>query len=221
MYKQVLKDNKGITDIVEDRSETRKGFLYHSSFDFNHETIGNFYKVINRMVESKPNGTIVEMGCGSSIIAPYLPRTMTYVGLDGNPDSGVFARELNDPRCVNIVLDLTKEYKIEPNLEADFFISFDFFEHMEPENIDFVINKAEKLLAVGGKAFLIVDSMDLDEHLIQKPRQWWLDKFAINAPSWKLYDDPSFMSFYLQNVPPHWSYNVPQQHALLFERKYV
>ena len=218
MYKQVIPENIGITDVVEDRSEKHKGFLYHSSFDFNHETIGTFHKVINKMVEDRPYGTMVEVGCGSSIIAQYLPNTMTYVGLDGNQDSGVFARELGREDRVSLVLDLTEEFRIEPELQGDFLISFDFYEHMEPDKIDYVIQKSENLLARGGKAFLIIDTIPGDTHLIIESKEWWLGKFAMNAPSWRYYEDPNFMDLYWQNVPPHWSFQAKQQHTFLFRR---
>lgn len=217
-YEQLNKENTGITDIHGDFSLTRKGFIVHSSFDFGHHNLGSFCKVVNRFV-AKPEATVVELGCGSTVLATCLPEEATYVGLDANPGAGMYVKELKQDNKQVIILDLTKDFSIWPPLQADYVLSFDFFEHIEYAHIDILQRQIEPLLAVGGKAFFIIDTIDLPEHLIRESEEWWTSKFAQNCPSWKKVEDPELQKFYLQNVPPHWKPNVPHQWVLFFERE--
>lgn len=232
--RQILPENKGIEDINEDvraalpsileghtpdnmtDSPSKPGFKYHSSFDFNHDNIGTFCAVINRLVEEADAKTVIELGCGSGILATCLPKHISYLGLDGNPDSGMFIKQLDQYNKHLIVLDYTREFILEPPPLADVMFSFDFFEHLEEDKTDFAIQKTGELLKPGGLAFFIIDRLPLPEHINIKPYEWWDEKFRRIA-GWEPWDGGAeFLEFYHENKPPHWAQNTEWHNFMLY-----
>jgi SAM-dependent methyltransferase len=233
--RQILPENKGIEDINETvraalpqileghipanmtDSPSKPGFKYHSSFDFNHTNVGTFGAVINWLIAEAEAQTVIELGCGSGILADFLPPATNYLGLDGNPDAGMFVKQMNQDNKHVIILDYTKDFILDPPPLADLMISFDFFEHLEEDRTDFVVQKTGELLRPGGLAFFIIDRLPLPEHINIKPYEWWDEKFRRIAgwTPWEKRDE--FLEFYHKNKPPHWAQNTQWHNFMLYE----
>jgi hypothetical protein len=213
--KQILEFNQGIQDIVGDDSVSHKGFKYHSSFDFTQDKLGLFCNVIKELEVRSNAGTVIELGCGSAVIATCLKPETNYLGLDGNPDSGLFIDRLAQENKSNIVLDFTKEFVLEPAPKADLLLSFDFFEHLPNDKLDFAVEKAGGLLNEGGLAFFIIDRLPLAEHISIYPLEFWREKFErINGWTW--IEDGEFMDFFFSNPCDHWNQNKEWHNYLMY-----
>jgi len=213
--RQIIESNKGIVDIVGDDSLTHKGFKYHSSFDFTVDKLDKFCNVI-RLLEAECGGdTVIELGCGSSVMATCLKEETSYLGLDGNPDAGMYVKGMNKENKHVIVVDFTKEFMLEPTVKADLLISFDVFEHLPEEKIDFVIKQVSRLLKPNGLAFFIIDRLPLQEHITIRDLSWWQNKFeTINK--WRRIESESFMQVLRENPCGHWVQNIQWHNYLLY-----
>jgi cyclopropane fatty-acyl-phospholipid synthase-like methyltransferase len=177
MIKQIMKNNKGITDIDGDVSLTHPGFCYHSGFDFGPEMLKEraYCKFVNNLLEDAK--TVIDLGCGSAALALCFPNDVTYIGIDANPDAGGYTKEPNQSNSYYIVADVTRPFKLDPPVQADLLISIQFFEHIEKQHINFVIERTKDLVKVTGRLFLLIDNLENPAHLIRHERTWWTRKF--------------------------------------------
>jgi SAM-dependent methyltransferase len=223
--RQTNKENQGITDIQHDVSLTRKGFIDHSAVDFTPDALGDFCVFFKKMLPDKDSYTIIEFGCGSGVMATCLPKEVFYLGLDANHRAGPEAIKLNDPNKQFLVADLTAPFTLDPPLEADIIISFDFFEHIEEHNLRNVINSADQLLKKGGSFFSIIDKYPLPEHITRKPIQQWINIFN-EYTNWELVDacaeeyctNKELWEEYKKLKPPFWTAVFLHQMLLRYKK---
>ena len=194
LRRQTNEDNKGIVDLADDNNHslTRQGYLHCSGTEFTPELLGGFGDFISRLVG---DGFVVELGCGSAVISAFCPGG--YLGLDGNREAG------NHCKGEFFAVDLIKPVDFDPPVQADWLLSFNFFEHIEEQFIDNLLENADKLLKPGGKVFLLIDTIDNGpEHVTLKGEAWWderLRKYWVKEEV-----SAEFKKDYLRSVPKHW-----------------
>lgn len=194
LRRQTNESNIGIVDLADDHnhSRTRQGYLHCSGTEFHPELLGGFGDFIARLVGG---GFVVELGCGSAVISAHCKGG--YLGLDGNVDGG------NHCTGEFFAVDLTSTIGFDPPVEADFLLSFNFFEHIEEDRVDAVLQNADKLLKPGGQVFFLIDLIyNGPEHVTLKEDDWWherLQKYWIRD---EVTED--FRQDYLRNAPVHW-----------------
>ena len=223
--KQTNPNNIGITDVKNDKSLTRPGWIEHSGWDFTPELLGDFCIFLKNVLPEKNKYTVIEFGCGSGVMTRCLPESVFYLGLDANQKAGPEIKKLNDPKKQFIAVDLTAPFTLEPPIKADIIMSFDFFEHIEEFNLEPVIKAVDNLLKKDGYFFSIIDRFPLPEHITNKPIVWWLDIFK-RYTNWKLidacasgYNNNSFLwTQYEALRPKFWQGNVKHQMFVRYQK---
>jgi len=228
IIKQIVENNIGITDVVNDGSLTYKGYVHHSGFDFVPELLGNFCKFINEFCNRfgiTDNSKIIEFGCGSGVLVNCFPNDCLYVGLDGNLEGGKFIKEKNNKNKNFISVDLTKDFCLEPYLKYDALFSFDFMEHLDLENISIVLNHMDNLLNKNGIMLSLIDTIELEAHRSNHPLPWWIDKIN-SLTNWQLVDacwrhqnrESYWWQLFEKTIPPFWQPNINNQMIVIYRK---
>ncbi|BCL35890.1 class I SAM-dependent methyltransferase [Nostoc sp. MS1] len=129
---------------------------------------------------SKPS--ILELGCGPAHLHFFLNRygINNYVGIDGHPDFIKFNPYLINDKEKFLLLNLQQEIKLcAPNeLKFDIIMSFEVLEHIKEEMIDNFIKTIKNHMHSKSVVFCTASLQVFDVHILVRPRDWWLDKFA-------------------------------------------
>ncbi|QKV18816.1 class I SAM-dependent methyltransferase [Oricola thermophila] len=125
--------------------------------------------------------TVMELGCGNGRFTAKAAKTAAHVHgvdwarspqFDDSPDNVTFVQ------ADALKAELPK---------ADVACSGDVLEHFRPEDIPALVRKLHASAPVNYHVIACYD--DKHSHLTVKPKEWWLEQFAVHDPNYRLLND--------------------------------
>lgn len=142
-------------------------------------------RFLARFARARGAASVLELGSGAGQLFEFLRAygVADYLGIDGSPLLAMNRICRESPQHFR-TLNLQEELRLELGgapVRFDVVCSFEVLEHIREDAIDRLIATIRAHMHARSTAFLTASRLECDVHVLVRPRDWWLARFAAHG----------------------------------------